>query len=234
MEFSTSFANRKVSRPAALLLSLLAVTQAQASIMTFEGLQDFEYVQDYYAGGHGSLGSGPGPNYGISFTGNAYTSIDADAGGTGNFGGEPSPSTAISFQQGSAYMNSESGFASVLSFYYSNPNNSSSITLYSGKNGTGQVLGTLFLPLTAYQGQPDPTGNLSPLVYASISFSGVAHSVDFIQLAHSAYVDDISITPVPEPETGMMAMIGLGVLLIGKRFRRSSLPNPAGGSQCNQ
>ena len=210
--------------PIALVLGALAVTQAQAATMTFEGLKDFEYVQTYYAGGQGSKGSGPGADLGVSFTGNAYTSIDADDGGTGNFGGEPSPGTAISFQQGSAFMNVERGFAGTLSFYYSNPNRASRITIHSGKSGTGDVLAVLDLPRTPYQGAMDPTGNLGPFVFASISFSGVAKSVDFLSLANRAYVDDISISPAPVPEPATWTLFGLGMGLMSmaaKRRRRA-------------
>jgi PEP-CTERM motif-containing protein len=200
---------------AALVLGFHAA-HAEAVIMTFEGLQDFEYVQDYYAGGFGSKGSGPGANFGVVFSGSTYSSIDEDDGGTGNFGGEPSPGTAVSFQQGGAYMNVAGGFVGMLSFYYANPNGASSISIHSGENGTGELLATLSLPMTAFQGQADPTGNLSPLYYTSVNFSGVARSVDFIALAHRAYVDDITLSPVPEPGTWALATIGL-LGMVGRR-----------------
>lgn len=118
-------------------------------------------------------------------------------------------------------MNVASGFIGTLSFYYANPNRASTITIHSGKNGTGEVLALLELPQTPYQQAMDPTGNLGPFVYASISFSGIAQSVDFVSLAHSAYVDDISITPVPEPETWTLFGLGAGLMLMAaKRHRR--------------
>lgn len=75
---------RRSAWPIAVMLGIFAVTQAQATTMTFEGLKDLEYVENYYAGGYGNQGSGLGPDYGVSFTGNAYASIDEDDGGTGN------------------------------------------------------------------------------------------------------------------------------------------------------
>ncbi len=175
--------------------------------MTFEGLTEWEEVGDYYNGGYGydyNTGlpkSGPGKNYGVYFlpNGNMIASIDADAGGEGNFGGEPSPSTAIWFQQGGAWMNIANGFSGSLSFYYSNPNNPSKIYIYDDLNKTGNLLATLDLPLTPYQGAMDPTGDLSPLVQASVSFAGVAKSVDFGELANSAYVDDITLGALNPP-----------------------------------
>jgi hypothetical protein len=98
-----------------------SATYAASVTMTFEGLRDFEYVRNYYNGGFGGSGSGPGPNYGVFFPGDTYASIDSDVGGNGNFGSEPSPSTAISFQQSGAWMNVSQGFTNRLSFYYANP-----------------------------------------------------------------------------------------------------------------
>jgi len=166
--------------------------------MTFEGLTDNESVREYYNGGYGydSLSnlqkSGPGPNYGVTFLtqGNIVARIDSDAGGNGNFGGEPSPSTAIEFQN-HAWMNVAAGFKETLSFYYTNPNGPAKIYIYDGLDKTGNLLATVDLPQTAYAGAPDPTGNLSPFVLISVSFDGIAKSVDFGDLANSAYIDDI-------------------------------------------
>ncbi len=194
--------------------------------MTFEGLGDFEYVREYYNGGYGGSGSGPGPTFGVSFPDGTYSSIDADDGGTGNFGGEPSGNTAVSFQQFGAWMNVSAGFSDGLSFYYSNPNGPNSIFIYDGIDGAGNLLATLFLPMTAYQGQMDPTGNLSPLVYASVTFSGTARSVDFQQLAHRAYVDDIRLgAPVPVPAGSVLLGSALAAFAT---IRRKAVSQTAG------
>ena len=203
--------NRTVFVMVFVLVLMVSFVNAESVKMTFEGLTENECVGEYYNGGYGYdyitglPKSGPGPNYGVTFLpdGKVLSSIDSDAGGSGNFGGEPSPNTAIWFQQGGAWMNVSGGFEGTLSFFYTNPNNPSKIYVYDGLNKTGNLLATLDLPLTPYNGAPDPTGGLSPFVQASVSFTGIAKSVDFGELANSAYVDDITLTlataPVPGP-----------------------------------
>ncbi|MBK8594238.1 MAG: PEP-CTERM sorting domain-containing protein [Holophagales bacterium] len=169
-------------------------TAVSASVLTFEGLANQEPLGDFYNGGTGGTGSGPGPNLGITFSSNALGIIDADAGGTGNFGGEPSPSTIMFFLTGAAAtMNVPAGFAEGFSFYYSAINSTGVVTVYDGLNATGTVLATLALPLTPSNGAPDPTGNFSPLVPLGVTFSGTARSVDFGGAQNQIGFDDITI-----------------------------------------
>jgi hypothetical protein len=75
---------------------------AQSTVtLTFEGLGNFEPVSQFYNGGTGGNGSGPGTNYGISFSPNSLALIDSDAGGTGNFGGEPSCQVPAGYKRAS-------------------------------------------------------------------------------------------------------------------------------------
>ena len=48
----------------------LATSAANAVVLDFAGLDaiNLEHPVDYYAGGFGSLGSGPGPDYGVTFS----------------------------------------------------------------------------------------------------------------------------------------------------------------------
>src|SRR4051812_24420823 len=79
----------------ALVMALGTATAAHAAVvvLTFEGLQNLEPIENYYNGGLGGLGSGPGPNYGITFTSDSLAIIAASAGGSGNFSNNPSGST---------------------------------------------------------------------------------------------------------------------------------------------
>lgn len=51
-----------------LLLFAAGISEATPFTLDFGGLQDTEQVLSYYDGGFGSLGSGPGPDFGITFT----------------------------------------------------------------------------------------------------------------------------------------------------------------------
>src|SRR5690242_20191664 len=93
------------------LLFLAGQARAAVVVLDFEGLQNLEAVNNFYNGGTGGNGSGPGTNYGIEFSTNSLAIIDADAGGSGNFGHEPSPDTILFFLSGgAATMNVAAGF----------------------------------------------------------------------------------------------------------------------------
>jgi hypothetical protein len=205
------------------------IPQNSLIVLTFEGLLNQEEILNYYNGGLGGSGSGPGPSDGITFSPTALAIIDSDAGGTGNFGGEPSPSTIMFFLSGTAVMNVPAGFTTGFSFFYSAINSTGSITVYDDVNATGNVLATLNLPLTPFNGAPDPTGQFSPLVPIGVSFNGTAKSVDFGGTVNQIGFDNVtfgSATPesgaaveVPTISVtglvlmaGLLALAGIGVL----------------------
>lgn len=212
-----------------LVTALLAVTQLAATaaspiVLTFEGLQDLEPVLNYYNGGLGGFGSGPGPNYGITFGADALAVIDADAGGSGNFGGEPSPDTIVFFLTGpGVIMNVPAGFTTGFSFYYSSPFYTGVVDIYDGLDATGTLLASITLPTTPDNGAPDPTGRYSPFVPYGVAFSGVAKSVNFSGVANYIGFDNITLgsqTPggvIPEPTTIVLFAGGLGAVLGARR-----------------
>ena len=182
----------------ALLIFACLSHSAHAQKLTFEGLQDVESVGDYYKGDLGGSGTGPGPNFGVSFSPNALALLSVDQGGLGDFGGNPSGDTVLFFLTDTAYtMNVSKGFAGTFSLFYSSPFATGTVTLYSGLDATGSILGTLDLATTQDTG--DGVHAYSPFVFASVSFSGVAQSVDFGSTANLFAYDDIAINTVPEP-----------------------------------
>lgn len=238
----------------ALLASLLcsvfgfsSTVSAGPIVLDFEGLgvlqtNSFgtgfiEGVGDFYNGGTGTQGSGPGTDFGISFSSNALAIIDADAVGlpfvSGNFGGEPTPDTALFFLTGTAAtVTSSAGFTDGFSFFYSSIDFTGSIDVYSGPDATGSVLASLVLPPTPTNGAPDPTGEFSPFLPIGVEFSGIAQSIDFggtinqiafdnITFGSSTplVLDDMSSTSVPVPPSVVLLTVAL-VGVFGVRLQR--------------
>ena len=151
-------------------------------VLDFEGVGNLNAVGNFYAG------------LGVFFSPNALGVVDADAGGSGNFGGEPSPDTALFFLTGSAtYMNVPAGFKTGFSFWYTAINQVGSIKVNDDVNGGGNLLATLFLPLTPTNGAPDPTGAFSPFLPIEVAFSGIAKSVSFAGTENQIAFDNIQL-----------------------------------------
>ena len=183
---------------AALLVGLIVGGRgAQASttlVLDFEGLGNLERILDFYDGGFGGFGSGPGPAYGISFGPDALALIDADAGGSGNFANEPSANTIAFFLTGpGVVMNVNNGFTTGFSFYYTSAR-VGTVTVYDGPNGTGNVLATV--PVERQYntcGAPDPTGAFSCWTPVGVTFAGTAFSVNFGGVWNQTGFDDITL-----------------------------------------
>ncbi len=203
------------------------------TVLDFEGLQDGEAVEDFYNGGTGSSGSGPGANFGVSFSSNGLALIDSDAGGGGNFGGEPSPDTVLFFSTGAATtMNVPGGFSAGFSFFYTAVNEPGEIVVYDGVDATGNVLAVLDLPVTPTDGG-DPTGEFSPFEPIGVTFSGTARSVDFGGTVNQIAFDNITLgsgtpgggnAPLPVPAvTGfgtvvmLLSFLMIGVMIVTRR-----------------
>jgi hypothetical protein len=192
-------------------------------VLDFEGIGNLNPVGNFYNGGAGT-------NFGIGFNADALAVVDADAGGSGNFGGEPSPDTILFFLTGSAaIMDVAAGFDTGFSFFYSAINSTGNITVWDGLGGTGNILATLFLPLTPFNGAPDPTGQFSPFVATGVGFAGVAKSVSFAGVQNQIGFDDVtfgSVNPgggggtpsVPEPAT--ITLLSSGLLAVSTVLRR--------------
>jgi hypothetical protein len=198
------------------VVSAVAATTPEANaasiVLDFEGVGDLNPVGNFY----NSLG--------IDFSSNALGIVDADAGGSGNFGGEPSPSTALFFLGGNAAtLNISTGFTTGFSFFYSAINNPGFINVFDGLNGSGNILATLNLPTTPFNGAPDPTGAFSPFIPIGVGFSGTARSIDFGGTINQIAFDDVTFgsvtpgtTPVPTPAL-LPGLVGLGLSAWRKR-----------------
>jgi hypothetical protein len=184
------------------------------SVLTFEGLKNFEQVDNYYNGGTGSLGSGPGPNFGITFSPYALAYIPGEqTGKITPFPGDPSPptvlltfNTANPFGAGyptSITMDASNGFSNGLVFYDIAIGRIGTVSIWSGADGDGTMLAQQSLPIT-------PAAFTGP---TTVLFEGTAHSVVFTGGNDQLALDNISfLTSVPEPSTMSSMLFGLGTL----------------------
>ena len=216
---------KKVLLTGAAVVSAMGISSAAyaADVLTFEGLQDEEQIANFYDGGYGGSGSGPGPNYGITFGADSLALISTAAGGSGAFTNAPSGVTVAFFLSGAGdILDKSSGFSSGFSFYYADQVGfTGNVTVWSGLDGTGTELASISLSPT-----PDP---YNVWAAAGVTFTGVAQSAVFGGSANYIGFDNITIgsaTPgggVPEPSTWALMGLGFaGLAFAGYRSRRSA------------
>ena len=212
-------------------------TVSAGVVLTFEGLNNFEPVADYYDGGMGGLGTGPGPNDGITFSANGLAYIPGKQSGTITpFPGDPSPPTVLLDDNTSApagspvstIMDVSGGFSGALLFYYIAIGRMPEIKIYSGLDGTGTLLADKTFSTTGTE--------LSNAVFSPaelITFSGTAQSVVFVGGSDQLGMDNITFVSVPEPAGWISLTTGLGCACLalkgvksGKRFRANRRANP--------
>lgn len=173
--------------------------------LTFNELQIGEQALDYYNGGFGSRGTGPGPSFGISFTPDFVTVT----------GGVIFPDFGIlqseSLTSPSGIMNISGGYSGLMSFYYT-AGPGAGFELFSGLNG-GSMAGS-FISLPAVSIWTPASANAGP--FQSIGFTGAGLAVDNITFGAAV---------IPEPVTtafllaGSFFLLGLAGL---KRLRRGA------------
>lgn len=207
-----------VAASALVSLGFIGLGQANAAVtvLTFEGVADFDPVGGYYA-----------PDY--IFSPATLAIVDSDAGGGGNFANEPSANTVMFFTSAdNAILNVTNGFSTGFSFFYSSAT-AARVNVWSGLNATGNILGTVALTEQYDTGcAGDPNGNFCNWTNAGVTFAGTASSIDFGGAARLTGFDDITFGSavagaVPEPSTWAMLLLGFGAvggaLRIGRKKR---------------
>jgi hypothetical protein len=185
-----------------LLYTFSALSSAADPVtLTFNNLQVGEEVLDYYNGGFGSLGTGPGPNEGVSFTSDLVTVPE------GVFG---PPLRAEELTGTSGTMDLTPSFTGPFSFYYTDSGAPGSVTLYSGPDGTGTPQAPIFLtPATIFS----PAGGLTA-PFESAVFSAAPGTLVIDNVTFGAYV-------IREPSSIVLLFTGLVAAWLGKNPRPS-------------
>ena len=198
-------------------------------------------VWQFYDGGYSRTEDGgtnllQGPDYNVVFNDSAlaYRSI-AEGNGTGNFGPryldtQSGPLltglgiAALAFTVDTPVLNYASGFGAGFSFYYASQG-TVTVTLYSGLDGTGSIVGSGSFLRTPTCDLDDNSNCAWAL--AALSVNGTARSVKLDGIARQTLFDNVTFgsrTPidgvVPVPEPTAYALMAVGLLGVGLATRR--------------
>jgi hypothetical protein len=179
--------------------------------MDFEGLANNQFVNHYYDGGPPS----GGPNYGVYFSPNAYALIASTAGGFGNFCGNPSGIAALAFTAEYGYISVPAGFTNHFSFFYSSEEIPTTVSIWDGVDGTGNLLATQTLSENFNTHCNCHTDMYCSWDSVGISFTGVAKSVTYhVDLLDNLTFGDNTPPPANVPTLSQWGLIILGFMLL--------------------
>jgi hypothetical protein len=206
--------NKRIAAGLVLAAGMLVggIATATPITMDFDGLTPGVSVDNYYDGGCSKfLGMDMdcgGPDYGVVWNGAGVRDLDANQPSDPNF---MVPTGPGGFLTTAAIMDVADGFDSRLSFYYSAVT-AGDVSVFSGADGSGQLLTSLDLGTSGNQ-----CGDVPCWDFVDLSFQGTAKSVVFRGFLGLVGFDNVTLGANPQavPEPPELGMFGLGVLLIG-------------------
>jgi hypothetical protein len=172
-------------------LPLLAMSSAYGAVslnFVIPGqTEEYQSILEYYNGGMAAEGQ-IGPSYGISFDSDSLALLNYP---DSNVGNEPGGGNSMIFLSGVGdIMDVPAGFTTGFSFDYAAPYYGGSVSVYSGLDGTGSLLGTLTLNINGAGPGPGEYSNWTPV---GVAFAGTAESVDFSGNANYIAFTDVTI-----------------------------------------
>jgi hypothetical protein len=205
----------KIKLLSAFAAGLLSAAPAFSATLDFQGAGAYNFIDNYYNGGTNDAGAS-GTNYGISFGPDAL-SIDNDE-FFEYFSNAPTPG-ALSATGADAALNMAAGFSGEVSFWYSASENTT-VSVYSGLNGSGSLLATFSLVANAQDGCSDTA--YCNWDYASLNLAGIGQSIQFGTAAGVAGFDNVTVNEVPVPAAAWLLLSGLGGLGAVSRRRKAA------------
>jgi hypothetical protein len=188
---------------AAIAISMGCSAASAAVIVDFEGGTDRAAINGFYDGGTDSAGAS-GADLGISFSGAGFDTSTAP-----NLG----ISSSIAYMQSTPLLFSASTAFNTIGFdqYFFRSNNV--LTLYSGANGTGDVV---------FSGTFGPNcDSVCTFTRQDFVLPGFALSGPFEPNADFTGIDNLTLGAIPEPGTWAMMLMGFGA--VGYSMRRRKL-----------
>lgn len=208
----------------AAMLASATAADAQVRQLTFEGVGNGVAIGSFYNGGAGGA-------LNVTFGGSANGLVAASAGGSGNFEGNPSGNSIMYWTTSNPFMNVSDGFTDGFSLFYSAITQGGSVSIFDGLNGTGNLLGSINLPITPAGPYDEATGcsggySYCPWVQAGTTISGTAYSVVFDGGANGIGFDNVTFgsataeTVETTPEPASFVLLATGLVGIGAAVRR--------------